>query len=54
MLFAGAGLGTLIGSLLKHIPAIDEGAAYVSMIFLFSGAGLVASYFISRKVQKAV
>ena len=52
LLFAGAGLGTLIGNMLALVPVLDEGAAYVSMIFLFSGTGLVVSYFLSRKVQK--
>lgn len=53
MLFAGAGIGTLFGNILAATTNLDHGAAFVSMIFLFSGAGLVASYFISRKVQKA-
>ncbi|MBN2481476.1 MAG: hypothetical protein JXB19_07035 [Bacteroidales bacterium] len=51
LLFAGAGLGTLMGSILEQTTSLVHGAAYVSMIFLFAGAGLIASYFLSRKVQ---
>ena len=52
MLFGGAGIGTLIGNIVASTTSLDDHAAYVSMIFLFSGAGLVASYFIAKKVQK--
>ncbi|MBN1158540.1 MAG: hypothetical protein JXA61_04105 [Bacteroidales bacterium] len=52
LLFAGAGFGTLIGNILAETTALHPGAAYISMIFLFAGGGLVASYFLSRKVQK--
>lgn len=51
-LFAGAGLGTLIGSILEQTVYLSHAAAYISMIFLFAGAGLIISYFIAKKVQK--
>ncbi len=52
MLFVGGGLGTLIGNILAQSTNLDPEAAYISMIFLFAGAGLIISYFIAKKVQK--
>lgn len=52
MLFAGAGLGTLVGNILDQTTGLTSASSYVSMIFLFSGAGLVASYYISKKALK--
>ena len=38
-----------MGAILDHYSSLDEGVAYISMIFLFGGIGLVTYYFISRK-----
>lgn len=46
----GIALGVLAGSLLDH-AGMEEGQAYPLSIFLFGGIALVASYFISRKVN---
>jgi len=51
MLFVGGGLGVLIGNILEMTTGLDAAAAYISMIFLFAGAGLVASYFVARKIK---
>ena len=51
MLFVGGGLGVLVGNILKMTTRLDAPVAYISMIFLFAGAGLIASYFIARKVK---
>jgi len=51
MLCAGGGLGTLAGNILDKASSLEEEVAYISMIFLFTGASLVASYFFVRMVK---
>ncbi|RKD88483.1 DUF6249 domain-containing protein [Mangrovibacterium diazotrophicum] len=52
LLFIGVALGVLFGSILEANTNLDEGAAYVSMIFLFGGIGLVVGYiFQSKKTE---
>ncbi len=45
----GIAVGFLIGELLCEFTRINEGIAYLSMIFLFGGISLVIYYFIARK-----
>jgi len=52
LLAIGAGIGLLIGSLLYENSRMDEEVAYFSMIFIFGGLGLVASYIIEQKRKK--
>jgi hypothetical protein len=52
MLMMGVGLGILFGSILEATTLIKDEVAYFSMIFLFGGAGLFASYFVGRKLLK--
>jgi hypothetical protein len=52
MLLMGIGLGILFGSILLATTVLKEEVAYFSMIFLFGGAGLFASYFVGKKLQK--
>jgi hypothetical protein len=50
LLFIGVALGVLFGNLLTNAAGMEEGPAYVSMIFLFGGIGLVLGYvFQARK-----
>lgn len=49
MLAVGVGVGILIGSLLESYTTLDEDVAYPSMIFLFSGAFLIANAMIEKK-----
>ena len=51
MLFVGGGLGVLIGSILSMTTRLPEPAAYLSMIFIFAGAGLIAAYFIAQRMK---
>jgi hypothetical protein len=51
MLFMGGGLGVLIGNILTVSTRLEEPVAYLSMIFIFAGIGLVASYFVARRVK---
>ena len=47
--FIGIAIGFLMGEIIANNTRIDEGIAYLSMIFLFGGLGLVIYYFIARK-----
>lgn len=51
ILFIGIAIGFLMGELLHNTTPINEGVAYLSMIFFFGGAGLVIYYLIARKHQ---
>jgi hypothetical protein len=51
MLFVGGGLGVLVGNILAVTTRLNRPVAFISMIFLFAGAGLIASYFVARKVK---
>lgn len=51
MLFIGGGLGVLVGNILTVSTRLEEPVAYLSMIFIFAGAGLVASYFVARRIK---
>ncbi len=53
LLLIGAGVGLLIGSVLEAVfYSLNEEAGYFSMIFLFAGIGLFASYQIEQKRRK--
>jgi len=47
--FIGIAIGFLMGEVLANSTRMDEGIAYLSMIFLFGGIGLVIYYFIAQK-----
>lgn len=47
--FIGIAVGFLLGEMLVQTTRMEEGIAYLSMIFLFGGIGLVTYYFIARK-----
>ncbi len=51
MLFIGGGLGVLVGNILTVSTRLEEPVAYLSMIFMFAGAGLILSYFVARRVD---
>jgi hypothetical protein len=51
MLFMGGGFGVLVGNILTVTTRLEEPVAYLSMIFMFAGAGLVSSYFVARKIK---
>lgn len=48
----GIAFGFLVGELLSDYTRMNEGVAYLSMIFLFGGIGLVIYYFIARKHRR--
>ena len=51
MLFIGGGFGVLVGNILTVTTRLEEPVAYLSMIFMFAGAGLVSSYFVARRIK---
>lgn len=48
----GFGIGLLMGSLLASLTEIDNETAHFSMIFIFGGLGLLASYFYQMNLDK--
>jgi hypothetical protein len=48
----GFGVGLLMGSLLESVTQIDGDTAHFSMIFIFGGLGLLASYFYQMNLDK--
>ena len=46
----GVALGVLVGYLMES-GGMEEDVAYPASIFLFGGAGMVAAYFVGRKVN---
>jgi hypothetical protein len=51
MLFVGGGIGVLVGNILAVTTRLEQPVAYMSMIFLWAGLGLIDSYFVARKVK---
>lgn len=52
LLVIGAGIGLLMGDLLREI-GLTKPVAYFSMLLIFGGIGLVASYIIEqRRIKK--
>lgn len=48
----GIAIGFLMGEILCEYTHMNEGVAYLSMIFLFGGIGLVIYYFIAQKHKR--
>jgi hypothetical protein len=48
----GFGVGLLMGSLLENLTNLDGDTAHFSMIFIFGGLGLLASYFYQMNLDK--
>jgi hypothetical protein len=48
----GFGVGLLMGSLLESVTQIDGDTAHFSMILIFGGLGLLASYFYQMNLDK--
>ena len=48
----GIGIGVLFGSLLD-MNGMQEETAFTSMIFICGGIGLIAGFFLTRKLDKA-
>jgi len=50
--FIGIAIGFLMGEILSKYTHLNEEIAYLSMIFLFGGIGLVTYYFIAKKHKR--
>ncbi|MBI9053942.1 MAG: hypothetical protein JEY96_09010 [Bacteroidales bacterium] len=50
--FIGIAIGFLMGEILSEYTHLNDEIAYLSMIFLFGGIGLVTYYFIAKKHKR--
>ncbi len=50
LLLIGLGIGLLMGDYLENITQMPEPVAYLSMMFLFGGIGLIAYYLIQKRI----
>lgn len=48
----GVGIGIVIANLFVSVGLLDEEVAFPSMIFIFAGVGLVASYYLAEGNKK--
>lgn len=51
LFFIGIAVGILLGNILDMWTDLEGGAAYMSMIILFGGGGLVAGHFVQSKKE---
>lgn len=51
LLAIGIGVGVLVGAGLEQ-AGLDDGVSFPASIFIFGGLGLVASFFVNRKLEK--
>lgn len=51
LLLIGAGIGFLIGDFLHNYAGVRHIVAYVSMLLLFGGTGLITAYILQQKRQ---
>lgn len=52
LLLVGIGVGIFIANILTYNMGIDEDVAYPGTIFLLAGLGLLAGFFITKKLNK--
>ncbi len=52
LLSIGAGIGILFGNILTNTTGIAEEVAFFSMILIFGGMGLLASYIVELRMSK--
>lgn len=52
LLLMGIGLAIFIGSFLEHGLGVDGEVAYPGSIFLMAGIGLLAGFFLTKKMEK--
>jgi len=52
LLLIGIGAGTFVGGMMSQYGGLDEEIAMPGAIFLFAGLGLLASFFITKKMSE--
>lgn len=52
LLLIGIGIGIFLGNYISTVTGIVEEVAIPSMLFIFGGIGLVAGFFVTRKLEK--
>jgi Na+/H+-dicarboxylate symporter len=53
LLAIGIGTGVLVGAMFEQ-NGMEEGVAFTSSIFIFGGIGLMASFFLNRKLSQKI
>lgn len=53
LLAIGIGTGVLVGAMFEQ-GGMEEGVAFTSSIFIFGGIGLMASFFLNRKLSQKI
>ena len=51
LLFIGIGIGIFLGNMASTTFDVDDDVAIPSMLFIFGGLGLVAGFFITRRLE---
>jgi len=54
LLLMGIGLGIFTGYIMAEVFDFHDDVAITSMLFFFGGLGLIAGFFITRKLEKEV
>ena len=52
LLFIGIGIGIFLGNYVTTVSRLQEEVAIPSMLFIFGGLGLVAGFFVTRRLEK--
>ena len=52
MIFIGIGLGIIVGKIISSSTAIEEEAAFFSMICLFGGIALMIYYIVANRFKQ--
>lgn len=52
LLFIGIGVGIFMGNLLEVNLLIEDEVAIPSMVFIFGGLGLVAGFFVTKRIEE--
>ncbi len=52
LLLIGIGLAIFVASIMVHSMGMEEEVAYPGSIFLMAGAGLLAGFFLTKKLDK--
>lgn len=53
LLFVGIGVGIFSGAFLQDVLGVDDEIAIPSMIFIFGGLGLIAGFFVTRRIENS-
>ena len=52
LLLIGIGIGVFLGNYISYSTGVKEEVAIPSMLFIFGGLGLVAGFFVTRRLER--